>query len=64
MQAIAAAAAVSLPCSRKHAAIYDSVSLDRCLMIELIRSSSNRWRGVTRGRTVRTTTPDPAHAAA
>ena len=34
----------------------------RCTVERLMRA--NRWRGVTRGRKVRTTVPDPAHSRA
>jgi len=38
------------------------VAVARCTVERLMRA--NRWRGVTRARTVRTTIPDPAHTRA
>ena len=38
------------------------ITVARCTVERLMRA--NRWRGVTRARTVRTTIPDPAHTRA
>ena len=38
------------------------IPVARCTVERLMRA--HRWRGVTRARTVRTTTPDPAHSRA
>ena len=38
------------------------IPVARCTVERLMRA--RRWRGVTRARTVRTTTPDPAHSRA
>ena len=38
------------------------VPVARCTVERLMRA--HRWRGITRARTVRTTTPDPAHSRA
>ena len=38
------------------------IPVARCTVERLMAAS--RWRGVTRARTVRTTTPDPAHSRA